>query len=113
LTLLTAAAPLALACHALPHTEGLAYLWWRAITGVLGVQAAQALVMITALRVFFTSEPVLFGHHQTKALFDLLLVVCLLYVLIRIPSWVSRMVFGSGQGPLRRLIRYKIAAKVL
>jgi hypothetical protein len=31
--LLIGAAPLALVCHALPQTEGLAKLWWRAFTG--------------------------------------------------------------------------------
>ena len=33
--LLVIAAPLALICHALPATEGLAKLWWRATTGTL------------------------------------------------------------------------------
>jgi hypothetical protein len=36
-TLLVAVAPLALACHALPHIEGAARLWWRALAAVLGV----------------------------------------------------------------------------
>lgn len=113
LTLLTAAAPLALACHALPHTDALARLWWRALFGVLGIQVTQALVMITALRVFFTSAPVLFGHRQTQGLFDLLLIICLLYVLIRIPAWITRLIFHTGRGPLQRITDYTLAAIVL
>lgn len=34
LVALVAAAPLALLCHATPYTEQVAFLWWRALTGV-------------------------------------------------------------------------------
>jgi hypothetical protein len=62
LVLLTSAAPLALACHALPHTDGLARLWWRGLAGVLAIQVAQSLVFAAAVRVFFSSDQAaLFG----------------------------------------------------
>jgi hypothetical protein len=115
LTLLAAAAPLALACHALPHTEGLARLWWRAFAGVLAIQVAQALVMITTLRVFFSDDrSVLFGANPIQAFRDLLLLVCLLYILIRIPSWISQMVFRGGmrRSPIARIVRYAVAAAI-
>jgi hypothetical protein len=108
LVLLTAAAPLALACHALPHTEALARLWWRSITGVLAIQVAQSLVLATALRVFFTSdEAAMFGFRTKQAMLDLLLVICLLYILARIPSWVSRLITpgGMSRSPLVRIVR--------
>jgi len=98
LVLLIAGAPLALVCHALPYTDGVARLWWRAVAGLLAVQVAQTLVLITALRVFFAAG----GHGalglaSSGGLADLLVVICLLYVLVRIPSWVSRAVFaGTG-----------------
>ncbi len=98
LVLLIAGAPLALVCHALPYTDGVARLWWRAVAGLLAVQVAQTLVLITALRVFFAAG----GHGalglaSSGGLVDLLVVICLLYVLVRIPSWVSRAVFaGTG-----------------
>ncbi len=41
--------------HALPPTDGLARLWWRGMTAALGVQVAQALVLATSMRVFFSS----------------------------------------------------------
>src|SRR5919108_179013 len=53
---LVAGSPLALACHALPQTEGAAQFWWRALAACLGIQVAQSLVLITALRVFFDPE---------------------------------------------------------
>jgi hypothetical protein len=108
LVLLTAVAPLALACHALPQSDGLARLWWRALAGVLAIQVAQALVFATAVRVFFTSNQAeLFGAGSPKGIFDQLLVICLLYILARIPSWVSRMIFRGGMrsSPITRLAR--------
>ncbi|WP_141955405.1 hypothetical protein [Actinoallomurus bryophytorum] len=112
LVLLTAAAPLALACHALPQTEGLARLWWRAIAGVLAVQVAQSLVLATALRVFFTSDQfAFFGFRSNQTMLDLVLVICLLYILARIPSWVSRLITqgGMNRSPIARVIRTIVA----
>jgi hypothetical protein len=107
LVLLVAAAPIALACHALPQTDGLARLWWRALAGVLAIQVAQSLVLATAMRVFFTSNQAdLFGAKSPNGTFDLLLVICLLYILARIPMWVSRMIFRNSHGsPIGRLAR--------
>lgn len=99
LVLLIAGAPLALVCHALPYTDGVARLWWRALAGLLAVQVAQTLVLITALRVFFAAGGRgALGLASSGGLVDLLVVICLLYVLVRIPSWVSRaVVAGTGR----------------
>lgn len=103
--LLIAAAPLALACHALPQTEHLAKLWWRAFAGLLAIQVAQALVFITAMKVAFTTDMVgWFGLRTPGDQIDLWIVVCLLYVLVRIPSWIARMV-GVGRSPITRILR--------
>ena len=51
--ILIAGAPVLLITHALPQTDGLARLWWRGMSAALGVQVAQALVLATAVRVFF------------------------------------------------------------
>jgi len=101
LVLLIAGAPLALVCHALPHTDPVARLWWRAVAGLLAVQVAQTLVLASALRVFFAA-----GGHATLGLassggvVDLLVASCLLYVLVKIPAWVARIVFArTGHTP--------------
>jgi len=97
--LLVAAAPICLVCHALPQTEGLAKLWWRAFFGVLAVQVAQSLVLVTALRVFLASGgPANLGIASTGGLVDLLVSACLCWVLVKIPSWVSRFVFSGSRG---------------
>jgi hypothetical protein len=94
---LVVGAPLALACHALPQTEGLALLWWRAFTACLAVQAGQSLVLVVAVRVFFDSD----GRQRLGLapgggdLVNVLLVGCLLWILLRIPVWAGRWVFGG------------------
>jgi hypothetical protein len=105
--LLIVAAPICLVCHALPQTEGLARLWWRAFAGTLAVQVAQSLVLITALRVFLASGgPANLGIASTGGLVDLLVSACLCWVLVKIPGWVSRVVFSrSGGGGLGRVVR--------
>ena len=95
--LLVVAAPIALVCHALPQTEGLAQLWWRAFTGVLFVQIAQSLVLITALRVFLaTGGSASLGIASTGGLVDMLVAACLCWVLVKVPSWVGRLVFSGS-----------------
>ena len=112
--LLVAAAPICLVCHALPQTEGLAKLWWRAFAGTLAVQVAQSLVLVTALRVFLaTGGPANLGIASTGGLVDLLVSACLCWVLVKIPSWVARMVFSGsrGHGGMGRVVRDVIIYK--
>lgn len=112
--LLVAAAPLALACHALPQADGLARLWWRALAGVLAIQVAQALVFIVALRVMLTPDGAL-PISDDSQLFDLLIIICLLYVLVRIPAWIGQQVMqgGIGRGPAGHLARYVVLRNTL
>jgi hypothetical protein len=111
--LLIVAAPICLVCHALPQTEGLARLWWRAFAGTLAVQVAQSLVLVTALRVFLASGgPSNLGIASTGGLVDLLVSACLCWVLVKIPGWISRIVFSrSGSGGLGRVVRDVIIYK--
>lgn len=92
---LTAGAPLAMACHALPQTDPLARLWWRAIIGCLATQVAQALVLIICVQVFFDpNADTILGLPSGGGLVDLLLCLVLLFVLIKIPIWTTRLVLG-------------------
>jgi hypothetical protein len=106
--LLVVGAPICLVCHALPQTEGLAKLWWRAFSGTLAVQVAQSLVLITALRVFLASGgPANLGIASVGGVVDLLVSACLCWVLVKIPGWVSRVVFSGsrGRGGIGRVVR--------
>jgi len=117
LILLIAVAPIALTCHALPQTDGLARLWWRAMAGLLAIQVGQAVVLITALRVFFApGGHTTLGLTSSGGLVDILVAICLLYVLIRIPGWVSKAVFaGTGHTPgsAARAVKTVVVYKVL
>jgi hypothetical protein len=104
--ILVAGAPLALACHALPATEGLALGWWRAMAACLGVQVGQALTLVTALRVFFASDRAsVLGLGPASQLIDLIVVACLLWILARLPVWAGRAVFTGRRSTLVRLAR--------
>lgn len=115
LVVLTAGSPLALACHALPQTEGLAKLWWRAVFGCAAVQTLQALVLITAVQVFFDPRAnTILGLPNGGTLMDLLICLCLFTVLLEIPGWVRRIVMGRSpfhssplSGMARQLVFYQ------
>ncbi|MFF4772531.1 hypothetical protein ACFY05_06700 [Microtetraspora fusca] len=114
-TLLVIAGPLALACLALPQTGGLARLWWRGFSGLLIIQVAQSLTLVTAVRIFFNQDGrEAVGLFGTGPLYNLLLVLCLLLILVRIPGWVSRAVFvhhGRGSA-IGRIVKYAVAYKL-
>ena len=113
IVLLVCAAPICLLAHGLPQTEGLARLWWRAMLGALGVQVAQALTLAAIVHVFFASSSSVLGLSASGALIDLLLVICLFYVLLRIPFWVRELVFSGRPSTVGRVAKSYIAYKVV
>jgi hypothetical protein len=113
LVALTVAAPLALACHGLAHTEAVARWWWRATAACLAIPVAQSLVLICALRVFF--------HHDRDRLLglggarlvDLVVATCLLWLLARIPAWAARLVFVGRTGTVVRVAKSYVAYRLV
>jgi hypothetical protein len=95
MVILVAAAPLFLCGHALPQTHGAARLWWRAMIGCLGVQVGQALVLITAVRVFFDADGRRSLGLPGGSLMDLLVVGCLFWLMLRLPTYARRLVFNT------------------
>lgn len=81
-------APLALMCHALPQTEGVARWWWRALFGVLAIQVAQSLTLIVALKIFFAPSGWTPFGPQPSGLVNLLVALALIYILLKIPFWI-------------------------
>ncbi|WP_193318586.1 DUF2207 domain-containing protein [Nonomuraea phyllanthi] len=124
------AAPLALLCHALPQTEGIARLWWRCFVGLLAIQILQALGLILAFKLFLTDSPDTYlpppadpdlgeaaltvVRPTVNRTLDALIVIGILYVLIKIPGWVARTIWQQGQPHmLKRLIKAAIVYKTL
>ena len=110
--LLAATAPVCLALYALPQTAWAARWWWRAITAALAIQVAQGLVLTAAARVFFA--PGWLPWHVSGYLEQVLITLCLLWILMRIPFWLARPVLSPlGRSPLRRAARFAVTAAVL
>ena len=97
--ILLAGAPLPLMCHGLPQTEGLAYWFWRAGAGVLGIQVGQSLTLIAALKVFLQPGGFhFFGAPTADGLVNLVVLIALVWILVKIPGWVLRQVqIGGGR----------------
>ncbi|MFI9597930.1 hypothetical protein [Nonomuraea sp. NPDC052265] len=130
LLFLIIAAPLALLCHALPQTEGIAKLWWRSLSGLLALQILQALGLILAFKLFLTDSAAAYPLRPAapgtgdavealvkptanRAL-DALIVIGVLFVLIKIPGWVARTIWQQGQpNMLKRLLKAVIVYKTL
>ncbi|MEO3797758.1 conjugal transfer protein TrbL family protein [Nonomuraea sp. B10E15] len=114
--LLVVAAPLALACLALPYTDGLARFWWRAFTGLLTVQVAQSLALVMTVRIFFNQDGrLVLGLIPSGQLINLVLAICMLIILVRIPRWVTRRLFAqtAGRGStITRIVKYALAYKL-
>lgn len=102
--MLIVSAPLALACHALPQTDQMASLWWRALAACLSIQIAQALVLVTAIRVLFAANgSMILGLGGASGLVDLLILLCVFWVMLKIPAWAEQLVFSRGGGPVNAL----------
>ncbi|WP_336213594.1 hypothetical protein [Nonomuraea sp. LPB2021202275-12-8] len=113
-----AAAPLALIFHALPMTDGLARLWWRSFIGLLAIQICQSLVLVTALKLLFSDNPAenaaTFWIPASADLADLLMAVCLLFVLLKIPGWVAQTIWQANKPrTLSRLVQSLIVYRGL
>jgi len=100
LLVLTAIAPLALACHALPYTEPLARLWWRAFGGCLITPVLQAFCLQAGQWMLtdpdHTLPPMRLPGGDPAAVFQLFVVVVLLATTARIPGLVRRHVMNGG-----------------
>jgi hypothetical protein len=101
LLVLTAAAPLALACHALPQTDTVARLWWRAVFGTLGVQLLQALTLYAGMNVFLNPSSAVAAELGISGgpLMGLVVLATVLYTAMKIPTMMRRYVLrGGGSG---------------
>lgn len=86
--ILIASAPLALMCHALPQTDGIARWWWKAFGGVLAIQVAQSLALITSMRLFLTPGGFNMFGPTRSGLVNLIVALALFYILLKIPFWI-------------------------
>jgi hypothetical protein len=103
-------APIALALHGTPHTEGAAKLWWRTLLGTLGTVVMQAVALHTTLTVFFNNpDPALVQIRGLPtgrgAVMNLLIVVCLLWGVVKIPSLMRRYITQTRPSAMGMIVR--------
>lgn len=96
--ILIAGAPIALMCHALPQTEGIAYWWWKAFGGCLAVQVAQSLALVVALKVFLAPGGFTLFGPTPSGLVNILVALALMYILFKIPFWMLSSAKGGRRG---------------
>jgi hypothetical protein len=126
LLVLAGVAPLALACYALPQTQPVVDLWWRALLGALVTPALQGVVFSAGVDLLLTG-PGTVTHlmgvalppgSPTSIIVNLFLVVCLLFVTVRIPKLVARHVLNRGSSTssaglvLRALVLQTVTRKI-
>ena len=98
LIVLVGIAPVALACHSTPYTDPAARLWWRSMLGTLAIVLLQALALYATLDILLnpTMNRSTLGLPQNSRTLNLLIVVCLLWTVVKIPGLVRRYVLGGG-----------------
>ncbi|MET8757512.1 hypothetical protein [Lentzea sp. NPDC004782] len=104
-------APLALMCHGLPQTEGVAQWYWRVGGGVLGIQVGQSLALICALKVFLQPGGFsFFGTPTPDGIVNLIVLIALVWILVKIPTWVLHQVrIGGGRRSFLGSLAYAFA----
>ncbi|MEV0430599.1 hypothetical protein [Micromonospora sp. NPDC050495] len=98
---LTAVAPLALACHALPQTDPVAQLWWRSYSGVLAVPVVQGFTLYAGQWMLTDPQhllPVLGLPAEPGGAINLFVVMVMLWTTLRVPSLMRRFVSTGASG---------------
>ena len=96
---LTTAAPLALACHALPMTDPVARLWWRAYVGMLAVPLVQAFVLFAGQWMLLDPQamlPSLGLPVDPGGVLNLFVVMVMLWTTVRVPGLIRRYITSGG-----------------
>ncbi|WP_346535502.1 hypothetical protein [Micromonospora sp. DPT] len=98
---LTAAAPLALACHALPQTDPVARLWWKSYAGVLAVPVVQGFTLYAGQWMLTDPDhllPVLGLPVDPGGVINLFVVMVMLWTTLRVPTLMRRYVATGDSG---------------
>lgn len=101
LLVLAAIAPLGLACHALPATDWVARLWWRAFGGCLITPVLQAFTLQAGQWLLLDPRhllPELGIAADPGGLINLFVVLILFWTTVKIPGLVRRYVTRGGGG---------------
>src|SRR4051812_18702271 len=101
-------APVALALHGTPHTEPAAKLWWRTMLDALATVLIQAVALHTTLTVFLSPNadlPLLGLPGNPGATMKLMVVMCLLWSILKVPAMMRRYVSKSSPSSVGTIVR--------
>jgi len=96
---LTTIAPIALAMHALPQTDPLARMWWRAYLGVLAVPVVQGMFLAAGQWMLLDTSrmlPLLGLPVEPGGVINLVVVMVLLWTAVKVPGWLRKLVTAPG-----------------
>jgi hypothetical protein len=108
-------APIALALHGTPQTEAAAKLWWRTFLGTLGTVVMQAVALHTTLTIFLnpdTNLAVLGLPGDPGAVMNLLIVVCMLWEVIKIPALMRRYITQNRPSTMGMILRVVVVQQL-
>jgi len=97
---LTAVAPIALACHALPQTDPVARLWWRSYFTMLAVPVVQAFVLFAGQWMMLDTRnmlPVLGLPFEPGGVINLFVVLVLLWTTVKVPGLMRKLATTGGR----------------
>jgi len=97
LLVLIVVGPLMLIGHALPWTEPLAHLWWRAVAACAAVQIGQSILLYLGVEVLLAKSSGLSRMFGSGPLMNVFAALALLVAALRLQSWISQLVLrGTG-----------------
>jgi hypothetical protein len=108
-------APIALALHGTPQTEPAAKLWWRTMLGALGTVLIQAEAVHTTFRVLLSPKsdlPALGLSGNPGVVMKLLVVLCLLWSILKVPSMMRRYVSKSSPSQVGTIVRVMLVQQL-
>ncbi|MBB5110478.1 hypothetical protein FHU28_000317 [Micromonospora echinospora] len=116
--ILTAVAPIALACHALPQTDGVARMWWRSYVAMLAIPVAQAFVLFAGQWMLLDTSnmlPLLGLPVEPGGVLNLFVVMVLLWTTLKVPGLLRRYATsggGRGGNPLGAIVRVVVVQQL-
>ena len=108
LILVVGIAPIALALNATPQTEPAAKLWWRTLLGALGTVVLQATALHLVLSILLNpgaNLPLLGLPGDPGAVMNLLVVLCLLWGVVKVPATIRRYVTQPKPSAIGTVLR--------
>ncbi|MEV4517132.1 hypothetical protein AB0K00_50275 [Dactylosporangium sp. NPDC049525] len=101
-------APIALALHGTPQTEGVARLWWRTLGATLATVTMQAVTLHTTLTIFLSpgaNFPVLGLPGQSSGVLNLLIILCMFWAIVKIPGLMRKYVTQAKPNMVGTVLR--------